>query len=621
MIFLLIFLLSLVVIFLFGFIIFDKYTEFLTISEKALCGLVVGTVIYLILVYLGSSITKNIFLSTLFIDLFFLLVVLRNYKKIKKILLLPQQILTEKTVVFTTLFFIMLFWWQYPKVLLQPSPLGLHVGRNTYGDTQIHAGIINSLAFAKNFSLNNPFYSGEKMTYYFLTDFLSSILVIYNFSLTMAFLLPSLLFSITLILLLIFLIKRLGGKSISIFLAPFLFLFNSGLGFIYFLKDHSGENLFLALFNINKEYTHLWDKNIQFTNMIGGFLAPERPLILGIPLFLIILLLLLTQKDKKEFNKNLLFASILTGLFPFVHFYFFLTTLTCIAFFSLFDSSRNNLRKWLLSLFIIAFISLPQVLTIFNSVSRHSFIKINFGWMVKTNENILWFWFKNLGIMPLIVVLTLVSKKLKKEIKYWFLPFVFLFLLINTVSFQPYVWDNVKFLIAIYLAAAIIASLYLEKIFQSRLWKKIGVLVSIFFLIISGFISYVGETQPHYLLFSSDDLTLGEFIKNNTKAQDIFLAQTIDKNPVACLAGRTILMGYQGYLWTQGINYQLKEENIKKMLNPQHLGQFKSLALQYKVSYAVINKFDNSMIVNLSFYKDNFPIIYQNKSYLVFRIF
>jgi hypothetical protein len=171
------------------------------------------------------------------------------------------------------------------------------------------------------------------------------------------------------------------------------------------------------------------------------------------------------------------------------------------------------------------------------------------------------------------------------------------------------------------LASAIIVSLYLEKNFCGQSWKKLMVIIFVFFLTISGLISYIGEVQPHYLLFSTDDLKLGEFIKKNTRKQDVFLTHATDKSPVACLAGRTILMGYQGYLWTQGINYQSREEDVKKMLNPQYLAQFEPLARQYKVSYAVINKLDSSMTINLAFYKENFPIVYQNKSYLVFRIF
>lgn len=615
-------LLIFLVIFFTGFILVDKFTFSLTLWEKFFSGTIVGIVLYLILSFILASFLKNPFWASMAINLFFLLFSILNHKNLLALKKLFSAFQKEKWLAFTLLFFLLIFSWQYPKVLLSPSAAGWHVGRNTFGDTQIHLGIINSFVFGKNYPPKNPFYAGEPLNYYFLSDFLSSIIVSYNYSPQTALLTPTLLFSLILVALLVLLIKRLEGKNISLFLGPLIFLFNGGLGFVYFLQDNKNADLIKALSHITKEYTHMWDKNIQFTNMVGGFLAPERPLILGIPLFLTILLLLISQLEKKLFNKNLFFASVLIALLPSFHLYFFLTIITCLFFYSLIDIYQRpeKFKKWFYAWFLIFLVSSLQIAPIILSISGRNFIKLHFGWLSKPKENLLFFWIKNLGIAPLLVSLALISRKLKKRVKFFFFPFGVLFILINLFSFQPYTWDNVKFLIAVHLASSILIALFLEKLATKNLLFKLLAPIIVILLILSGLISYLSEPQANYLLFANEDISLGEFIKKNTNTEDIFLTQPIHNSPPACLAGRSILMGYQGYLWTQGIDYKNREEDILKMLSANGLSEFKSLANAYNITYAVLNLKNNSIPINYQFFQKNFAAIYQSKDYQVFKL-
>ena len=609
-------------IFLFGFVVVDKYTNSLSLLEKFFSGIIVGTCLYIICTFLLASILKNTFYASLIINIFFILLLIPNFNHLLKLKAIFVNLNRQKWFLTTLLVFFLIFSWQYPQVLLKKSNLGWHVGRNTFGDTQIHMGIINSFVYSENFPPNNPFYLFEPLNYYFLTDFLSSIIVSYNYSQQLALLAPSLIYSLVLVVLLVLLIKRLKGNNTALFLGPLLFLFNGGLGFIYFFQDNKNQNLIKALLSINKEYTHLWDKNIQFTNMIGGFLAPERPLILGIPIFLVILILLHSQIRKKRFNNNLFFASIATIILPVFHLYFYLTTVFCMFIYALIDMyyCQQKLKKWFFALSLVFLGTLPQIIPIFIQISNRSFLNFNFGWMLKPGENFFIFWFKNLGIAPLLVLFFLLSSKTEKRIKLLFLPFIFLFIILNLFSFQPYVWDNVKLLIPIHLASSIFIALGLERLLTKNFLYKLVALITIVILILSGVISYIGETQANYLLFSNDELKLAEFIKKNTIPIDVFLSQPIHNSPIACLAGRSILMGYQGYLWTQGIDYKEREVDIIRLLNSVDLQKFKTLAGKYDIAYVVLDLQNKKIPVNYDFFHKNFVLVYQNKKYQIFKL-
>lgn len=609
-------------IFLLGFVVVDKYTKSLSLLEKFFSGIIVGTCLYTISTYLLASIFKNVFYASLVINIFFIMLLILNYSRLLKLKNIFISLYRQKWLLLTLVVFFLIFSWQYPQVMLKKSDLGWHVGRNTFGDTQIHLGIINSFVYSENFPPSNPFYLHEPLNYYFITDFLSSIIISYNYSHQIALLAPSLIYSLVIVALLTLLIKRLKGNNTAIFLGPLLFLFNGGLGFIYFFQDNKNQNLIKALLSINKEYTHLWDKNIQFTNMIGGFLAPERPLILGIPIFLIILILLHSQLKKKRFNNNLLFASIATIILPLFHLYFYLTAVFCMLIYAFIDVyyCREKFKKWFFSLSLVFLGTLPQIIPIFIQISKRSFLNFNFGWMLKPGENFFIFWFKNLGIAPLLVLFFLLSSKTEKRIKLLFLPFIFLFIILNLFSFQPYTWDNVKFLIPIHLASSIFIALGLEQLLTKSLLRKIVALIAIVILILSGIISYIGETQANYLLFSNDELKLAEFIKKNTIPKDVFLSQPTHNSPIACLAGRSILMGYQGYLWTQGIDYKKREVDIGRLLNSTNLQKFKTLAGKYNITYAVLDLQNKKTPVNHDFFKKNFILVYQNKNYRIFKL-
>ena len=69
-----------------------------------------------------------------------------------------------------------------------------------------------------------------------------------------------------------------------------------------------------------------------------------------------------------------------------------------------------------------------------------------------TSMPIVLFWIVNLGIMSILIPLAFISASKKYQIFY--LPFLFLFIACNLLSFQKDPWDNRKFLLYWYLVSS-----------------------------------------------------------------------------------------------------------------------------------------------------------------------
>lgn len=166
---------------------------------------------------------------------------------------------------------------------LLPKEDGLHTGQCSYGDMNMHLGFITSIARQQTFP---PFYSispGDKLCYPFLCDSNSSSLYLFGASLRFAYMLP---------MAAAFLQVSAGfyciayswlKKAQKACLAWYLFFYNGGLGFLYFIDWSAGEHYQLS--DIFTGYyttpTNLVGNNIRWVNLIVDMLLPQRSTLFG----------------------------------------------------------------------------------------------------------------------------------------------------------------------------------------------------------------------------------------------------------------------------------------------------------------------------------------------------
>ncbi len=131
-------------------------------------------------------------------------------------------------------------------------------------------------------------------------------------------------------------------------------------------------------------------------------------------------------------------------------------------------------------------------------------------------------------------------------------PGLLLFLLCLLVVFQPWSWDNTKLMLWGWLIAAPV--LWEGFLKSQRRWIQLPLLTLLFF---SGFISLPGgwhAAKGGYYLASRSELDHARHLRS-LLPPDAPVAIAPDYNHVLLLSGQPVVLGFEGHLWSHGIDY------------------------------------------------------------------
>jgi hypothetical protein len=440
--------------------------------------------------------------------------------------------------------------------MLVVKPDGIWAGgSNVWGDWAGHIGYISNWLHGANWPPQNPWYAGIRLAYPFLFDYTSAILAKLGLSLSWSLQLPGIVFGIILIVLLFKLSQRLTKSAVVGAISVAIFMLSGGLGFYYI----NSKNL---------EATHNYEANIQLVNFVISEMVPQRGILLGLTAALAIFILL----DQGYF----LLAGVTAGMIPFFHAHTYLVVMAVSGVYFLYKPKR----QWFWFFVPSIVLALPQYL--YFSIQTSNFIKLNLGWAAHVQkDNWLWFWFKNIGLLLLLIPTALIlALKKDKKIFFLYLPFLIIFIACNIWIFQPWENDNTKFLRYWYLASSILAGWFLV-----RIPKPIAMLI-LASLLISGSIdasSWLNFEKNKLQMWSQADMTSAETIKTQTPKDSIFLTKDNHNHWVVDLAGRKIVMGFRGWLWSWGINYSEREKDVVDMF----MGDTSKFS-KYNISYVIL---------------------------------
>lgn len=526
-------------------------------------------------------------------------------------------------------FFGCLFWNLLSSHMLQQKSSGLYSGGSTWGDLALHATLSTNL-YEKGLDAtlkNYPIYSGEKTRYPFLMDYITTLLMKLGLSLRMSLIWPSFILLLAFIAVFYFLAQKITKSRLAAFFAPLIFFFNGTIFSLqYFWQDFkaSGLKFFDFLGRMTKEYGHLADHKIEFSNIIADYILPQRAIILGLLVGSIVIYFLWQYWKSKE-TKKLAYAGVISGFLPIIHTHTFISIML-IAFglgllelIEHYKDFKHVIVRWLYYVIPAGVIALPFVLWLFPSGSK-GFFKVSIGWM-KGEEFILWFWIKNLGlyILAFLAGYWVSDEKLKKF--YW--SFLGLFVITNIFIFQPHYYDNMKIMLWWFLLSAILTGKffsYLKNRFGN--WKGYALIGACFILLTStGFLSVYRETYTSWLMFSNEDIALANFVKSNTPKDALFLTSDKHNHPVSCLSGRSVVMGYRGWLWTHGINYSEREGDIMSIYRAD--AGYEKLLDKYGIDYILLER-DKTKDFNMNYgyyqTQSKFQPIYESNNYLLFKV-
>lgn len=512
------------------------------------------------------------------------------------------------------------------KNIIDFRPDGIYFGHvNVWSDWALHTAIANIFAF-KAPSLwfaYHPIFADGIFTYPFFADMITGFLLRIGIGLKLAYFLPSMVTIVFLILGIYFLaFLTTKNKAVS-FLSVNIFLLSAGLGFINYFKDVFSDPVWSTILYPIKDYSALFKYDWYAGNVVVGLLLPQRAFLLGITLgiwSLIGLLYILKRKNQTRSDLIIIFiAGLLAGILPIVHPHSLISLVVIAGIVCLI-----NYKKWkILSAYVLPAGILSSFLFfyfIYGGIENPSFFSLFVGWGAKTFGGWLWMWFLFWGLSIPLAVYGFWSLR-KGTDRYFFISFFVLFILGNLFLFQPIKWDNSKIFWWVYLGFSILIAVGIYRIWLfDKYWTKIFAVLLFLVVCLTGVIELtrLAQIDRHsHLGTSRDDIELSLTIRENTDELARFLTNSSHNHFIMVWALRPIFMGYTAWVHNYGFNNREYEKDLKVMYAGG--SDAEALLKKHRISYVVIGLAEiRDQKANESFYRDNFPIAFENKDNRVY---
>lgn len=509
----------------------------------------------------------------------------------------------------------------WPKMLFWSSE-GIMAGWvNVWGDWAAHFAYASVFAYRPPslWFIGHPLYAGGKFTYPFTADAVSGLLMRAGMNPVAAFIVPSFVFSLILLAVLYTFYWHLLGTAKRAALGLTIFLTSGGLGWWWFIKDFISDPAATLAF-LPQQYTHLPEMGIEFINVITAQFIPQRALLLGLPLTLLMLLTLWRwQRRPGVRTRSFFFLGLAASLLSVVHVHSYIVLAIMSAVMLAFDWRRW--RRWVAFGGGAAITGLPLYFIFFHGEVGSAFMQWQPGWLAPEHGlNLFSFWLLNWGLVLPLALLGTWRLKLYRH------PLVIggfvLFVMGNLWLFQPHPWDNTKMFTWSYLLLAIPIAQWLAHFYQPRLWRGAACVLLIFTLTASGLLDLwrVLFTSHHEaLMWSYEDLALAARLRQLSWPTDVVLAADNHLHWAATHTGRQMLLGYPGWMWTYGIDYVPRERDMHLM----YRGGPKSdqLLTAYRVKYVVIGPVEREQFnANELWYRSRYRLVLASDNFNVYAV-
>ncbi len=578
----------------------------------------------------------------------------------------------------TTAYFIfyalisLLLWLAFDRAMYE-QPDGIYTGLlNNYGDLPFHLSVITGFARGENFPPEDPTFAGARFTYPFIADFVAAIFVRAGASLRDAMFMENFLLALAFVGLLHRWALAITRDFVAALITPVLVLFGGGLGWWLLFQDarQSGQGILAALSHSTHAYTIIPETTWRWGNALTTLLIPQRSLLLGLPLAVIVF----TQwwlaisdaetrgygdaetrghgdtakggRDKKSERRGkatrrrdnrprvlasprlrvsaarrMTAAGAAAGLLPLVHAHSFIVVMglgACLAL--LF----REWRMWAIFFVVAILIAAPQMwwVTRGSYVHTESFFGWHLGWDRGT-EDVFRFWLRNTGLfIPLIIAAILwrgEERLVSRRLLFYYLPFTLCFIIPNFVKLAPWVWDNIKVIFYWYVASAPLVALLLARLLRGGWGSRATAALLFVSLTLAGGLD-VGvavSRRDGYREFDRDGIAFAELAERNIAPRAFVLHAPIHNHPIF-LTGRRSLMGYPGHIWTHGIEYAPREAEIKRIY--AGLPDAGALLAHYGIEYVVVSPLERGVMpVNDSFF-EGYTKVGQVGAYRLYKI-
>lgn len=529
----------------------------------------------------------------------------------------------------------------------------INISGRIWSDYGLHIPIIRSFSLGDNLALEHPLYAHESLHYHFLFDFMAGALERMRFPLDYALNLPSALSLTALLLLLYSLAKKLfwGSRFVGITTVT-LFLFNSSLSFLEFLKKYPPDSFgqLISSWWRLRDFVVFgpWDGNIIGAFWNWNIYINQRQLIFGIALILLILNHYVYEYFEKDAESRKGSQSILYGRAIFIGAIIGLTVLWhSMSFISLFGIIGllfiffQERKQNLITLITAAVIALPQILWLTKSSSNmETYFSLHIGYLAADyivpisltsvqfiNQGISYFisflryWFFNIGLNLLIIPAAIFFIDRKR--KMLLMIFTSIFILGNLFQFSPEIGANHKFFNIWLILADMFAAYVLYRIF-ARGWRGRVIAASLLILLTLSGVIDIAPIKNDSIYTVSENTPIINWIKENTDPLAVFLTTVRIYNPVS-FTGRKSMIGWPYFAWSAGLNQPNREKIARAIFEANSVSEVCGLLKENRVDYVMTEKQVNNnspFTINHEFFNSNFkPVFFDPSSAFEERIF
>ncbi|MBR4039659.1 MAG: hypothetical protein IKJ11_06110 [Clostridia bacterium] len=523
---------------------------------------------------------------------------------------------------------------QYTHMLMPAGDGSYWCGQSTYGDLCMHLSFITSMRDMQFPPTYNLLY-GTALNYPYLADSLSTTMLMLGMDIHSAVTFPgTLLMALTYAGYMIMAHQLLGDRRKAVMAAALMFFFNGGMGFLYDF-DMMGRDNYQKIAEIFTGYyktpANQPDLNLRFSNVIADLLIPQRALMGGWAMGIPALYLVISSMREKSMRQTVLLA-LWACCLPLVHTHTFLA----LGLFSggmvigrlIVDRAdwKGILTRAGVYLAIVLALALPQLLgnAVRQTVEGGS-LRFQFNWVNNSGgrgmiDGYFWFWVKNAGLPFILMIMAVLESKRRGYLDI-VMGMAGIFVIAETILFQPNEYDNNKLFYIWYMFAVILAADYGSVIMQ-RLAGLRGryVLCALFMAVsmTSGALSIAREMVSGYQLFSRTAVEAGKWIDENTDRDAVFMTGQQHINPVCSLAGRQIICGSDLYVFFHGLDYREQADNCRRFY--EFPAQHSYVPDIYGVDYIYVSDYERAeFAVDLEYLDEHYELVYQNPDVRIYE--
>jgi len=493
----------------------------------------------------------------------------------------------------------------------------LTTGNGFYGDWAAHLAYAGSFVYGQNFPPEFPVDPGHRLAYPFLVDFFAASLVTLGASLTSSLVLTSGYLALALPAVVALAGARLVGSLAAAAVGCLVFLLGGGLGFLNYFSDLDRLGA-AAVGHIPRFYTMDPDHNYQWMNPVLAYLVPQRSILFGLAVALVVAACLWLAREGGRWPAYAV-AGVVAGLAPLFHLHGYGTAVALAAFWAAFDRRRAYVAFFLPALGL----GLPVVAWMLGGGTAD--VRWLPGWLSDLppqHDGPIWFWLKNSGLLiPSIAAAQLWAGTVPAAIAARLAPIWLWFLVPNFVVFQPWEWDNTKFFVFWFLFGSLLVGALLVRL--ARRGVEGAVLAALLALVLCAgggldLARALDRTQMTAVFVDANGVAAADWARAHTEPKAVFAVAPNHNEPIPALAGRRVVAGYGGWLWTYGLSdWTQKTDDEQRILAGDP--STPDLLARDHVSYVVIGPQELALGANPSYWAAHGSAVYQAGGYTIYK--